>query len=106
MRKLTTEIVIDRRADVVWKTLMNFKDYPHWNPFITRISGKGLPGDKMKIELSMGSEKKFKFRPRVVERVENVSFGWRGNLIVPLFGVKNSFQLPRFWRTSRNSRRR
>lgn len=49
--EIHTEIEINASAETVWKVLVNFPDYPSWNPVITKINGMPYVGDKISFNL-------------------------------------------------------
>jgi uncharacterized protein YndB with AHSA1/START domain len=45
MKNIQTEILINTDITKVWDVLMNFDNYPKWNPFITSLSGERKLGN-------------------------------------------------------------
>lgn len=39
LREIATEIEIDGSAQRIWDVLADFAAYPHWNPFLLKVSG-------------------------------------------------------------------
>ena len=39
MKEIKTEIAINAPIDKIWNTLLDFKSYPNWNPFIIKVMG-------------------------------------------------------------------
>jgi len=39
MKKIETEIIINTTPERVWEILIDFENYPNWNPFIRAIVG-------------------------------------------------------------------
>ncbi|MCB9195421.1 MAG: SRPBCC domain-containing protein [Flavobacteriales bacterium] len=78
---IETKIEIKATPDEVWKVLMNTSEYKNWNPFVKRLTGELLVGQKIKIQLPG-----MKFKPVVQEIDTNRKFSWLGKL-----GVKGLF---------------
>lgn len=94
MRKLYSEIEIDAPAETVWRLLIDFENYPDWNPFIRSIEGEAKEGARLKIFLKPGGGSGMTIKPVVIECVRNVKLGWLGNLLVKgLFDGKHEFLL-------------
>lgn len=94
MRVVSTEIVIKASKDQVWSVLMDFKEYPKWNPFVTNISGSNQIGDKLVVSIAPPDGKKMIFKPKVTLNEENKCFAWLGHLLIPgLFDGRHIFRL-------------
>ncbi|MEO9805653.1 MAG: SRPBCC domain-containing protein [Reichenbachiella sp.] len=92
MKNIETEILIDAPIEVVWRTLMNFENYRHWNPFLT-IEGEAILGNKLDVIISMEGKRNF-FKPKVVAFEEGRRFEWTGKLILKgLFAGNHYFKL-------------
>mgnify|MGYP000436340517 CR=1 FL=1 len=92
MKSIETEIVIDAPVEVVWRVLMDFESYQRWNPFLT-ISGEPKLGAKLNLSIDMKSKTK-KFKPTIVELVNQKRFAWTGKLLVKgLFAGNHYFDL-------------
>ena len=48
MKTIETQIIINAPVGQVWQTLMQFKNYPKWNPFIQSIEGYPIKGQTLK----------------------------------------------------------
>jgi len=86
MKQIETEIIIEAPVEHVWENLMNFKEYPNWNPFIKSIKGTRTVGKKLQIKLQSPSGKEFSFEPIVLINKEFDEFRWRGK-----FGLRGIF---------------
>ena len=94
MKKLSTEILIEASPEEVWKVLTDFDRYPEWNPFITSISGKLKPRERLKVNIVPPGEKGTIFKPRVNHLKSAEIFSWVGHLfIVGLFDGHHIFEL-------------
>lgn len=83
MKEIKTIIHIHAPAYIVWETLMNFQDYPHWNPFIREIKGNADIGEKISVTiLPPNFEKPMTFTPNVLKREKQKEFRWKGKLFM------------------------
>jgi hypothetical protein len=104
MRELLTEIDIEASPDIVWKVLSDFDSYPEWNPFMRRMKGKMVKGERLKAFLKPPKGKGMNISPTVKEVVEGKEFRWLGHLagVNFLFNGEHYFLLEK---TSRNRTR-
>ena len=95
MKELRTHIDIRAPKSKVWDILMDFEQYPEWNPFIRKISGKNTVGSPLSVDLLLpGSKSEMTMTPVVVESKENNVFAWLGSLgIKGLFDGNHIFEL-------------
>ena len=49
MKEIYTEIEINSSAKEVWNILINFANYPNWNPFMKQINGELQEGSKLQV---------------------------------------------------------
>lgn len=92
MKNIETEILIDAPIEVVWRVLMNFDAYRHWNPFLT-VEGEAVLGNKLDVIINMDGKKNF-FKPKVVAYEEQRRFEWTGKLLLKgLFAGNHYFKL-------------
>ena len=47
------EINIDAPPEYVWKTLIDFKSYGEWNPFITKVEGEAKIGSMITLTIKL-----------------------------------------------------
>lgn len=93
MKQIETKITINTPAHIVWEILMDFDNYPNWNPFIKRLSGNAQLGNKLDTIIFNG-KKDFNFKPKVVSLKEGMEFAWKGKLFFKgLFDGEHYFQL-------------
>ena len=85
MEKLETTISIDAPQERVWEILMNFSEYPKWNPFIVSIRGMQEIGARLSVEMRI-DHKKMTFKPKVITLDKPAAFEWIG-----AFGFKGLF---------------
>lgn len=90
--RIKTEIHIDKKPEEVWKALMDFPNYPKWNPFITSIK---KVGDDELIAVMRSGNSEMSFKPRILIQEKNKELRWLGKLggISGLFTGEHYFQL-------------
>ena len=57
MKEIITRIEIRSKPEKVWKILTDFQLYEYWKPFIIRVAGSHIRGEKIEIELSKAAQK-------------------------------------------------
>lgn len=93
MSSIRTEIIIDAPINTVWDILMDFKNYPNWNPFI-HISGKAQAGAQLVNTIFLEGQKPQVFKPTVLEIAPQRILRWEGHLFIRgLFDGAHYFQL-------------
>jgi hypothetical protein len=78
-RHISSEILIDRPPEVVWKILNELDEFKNWNPFIVAAEGKVAKGSHLKLT-TKADVKEFTLRPTVTECVPFERFSWMGRL--------------------------
>lgn len=86
MKEIETEILIHATPETVWKVLMNFDQYPKWNPFIISISGSQEAGRKIKVQIQPPGGSAMTFTPTILVCDRNKELRWLGKL-----GIKGIF---------------
>lgn len=62
---------------------MDFDSYPHWNPFVTEITGEAHEGARLKIRIQPPGRRAMTFKP-TVRRVDPPSeLSWIGRVLIP-----------------------
>jgi hypothetical protein len=74
---IKTAIDIAASAEMVWRVLTYFPDYPKWNPFLVSIQGSLSPGQRLKIQARLSQDREYKFSPRVVKVIPATELRWR-----------------------------
>ncbi len=93
MKNIRTELIIDAPIAIVWNILMNFDNYPNWNPFI-HITGNAEVGHHLENTIFLEGQKPQTFKPKVLEIQQNKTLRWEGNLLIKgLFDGMHYFQL-------------
>ncbi len=80
MKEITTEIEIDSSAGKVWAILLDFENYPAWNPFIREISGMPTVGSKLRVVIKSENGMGATLAPIVISADEDRIFSWKGKL--------------------------
>lgn len=93
MKSIRTEININAPIETVWSILMDFKNYPNWNPFI-HITGKAAIGQQLENTIFLEGQKPQVFKPTVLAVEQEKELRWEGNLLVKgIFDGEHYFQL-------------
>jgi hypothetical protein len=74
---IKTAIDVAASAEMVWRVLTYFPDYPKWNPFLVSIQGSLAPGQRLKIQARLSQDREYKFSPRVVKVIPASELRWR-----------------------------
>jgi hypothetical protein len=94
MKTVRTEITIHAPAEKIWNILMDFEQYPLWNPFIKKISGERKLKGKLEVFIQPEGQSGMKFTPTVQKYEPNQEFQWLGNLwFRGIFDGRHSFKL-------------
>ena len=94
MKSIATKITIAATPDQIWETLLNFQDYPNWNPFIVELKGKPTEGARLEAHLKLGKQSPQVFKPEVLVVQHGKEFRWRGKLFIKgLFDGEHYFML-------------
>lgn len=93
-KEIKTEILINASPEKVWAILVDFDNYPNWNPFITSIKGQVKVGSKISARIELPGAKGMTFKPKVLAFETNKEFRWLGHLLFPgLFDGEHKFEL-------------
>ncbi|MBX3497820.1 MAG: SRPBCC domain-containing protein [Alphaproteobacteria bacterium] len=94
MPSIDTSIDIAASPARVWSVLTDFASYPAWNPFITRVAGLPVVGDRLVVTIQPPGRRAMMFRPVVLAATPEVELRWRGRLLMPgLFDGEHVFRL-------------
>ncbi len=92
--EIRTSILIKATPEQVWRILMDFENYPTWNPFIKTIAGKAEKGARIVAYIEPPGAKGMTFKPKVLAVMPNKEFRWLGHLFIPgLFDGEHIFEL-------------
>jgi hypothetical protein len=93
-QEIKTEILIHATPAQVWAKLMDFLNYPKWNPFIRSIRGEAQIGQRIEALIQPPGGKAMTFRPKVLALTPHQEFRWLGHLFIPgLFDGEHKFEL-------------
>lgn len=93
-RELFTEITINAPPERVWRILIDFSQFPEWNPFIREIEGELKEGSRLKVRIEPPGGTGMTFKPVIKRIALNRELRWLGHLIVPgLFDGEHSFEI-------------
>lgn len=93
-KEIKTEILIHSSAEKIWDILIDFKNYPNWNPFITSIKGNVEKENKIVVSIKPPDGGKMTFRPRVLTKLDKQELTWLGSLFFKgIFDGKHTFRL-------------
>ncbi len=93
-KTLETSIIIDATRQDTWNTLIDFGQYPNWNPFVKKLEGKVTPGNKIQVQIQAQGWDPMEIEPTVIQYQEEQILQWEGKLLMPgIFTGKHSFIL-------------
>lgn len=93
-KEITTTILIQAKPAKIWQILMDFENYPTWNPFIIEISGNPQTGKSIQAKIQPPGSKPMIFKPIVLMNESEKEFKWKGKLLFKgLFDGEHCFQL-------------
>jgi hypothetical protein len=93
-KEIKTEILINVTNEKVWAILIDFGNYPNWNPFIKSIKGEVKVGNKITARIEPPEANGMTFKPKVLKIGTNKELLWLGHLLfVGLFDGEHKFEL-------------
>jgi len=88
---IQTKIQIDAPPTTVREVLLNFADYPVWNPFIVKVEGTVAPGNKVHVTVKPVGKDPLS-GDTLVTSLSDTRLAWTGGLSFPgLFEGKHEF---------------
>lgn len=94
MRQINTNINISASPETVWKVLMDFDNYPQWNPFMISIEGEKVIGKKLTVKIKPPNGKEMTFKPEILIFESNKKLKWLGKAgLKGIFDGEHSFHL-------------
>jgi hypothetical protein len=84
LKEIIARIEIKSNPEKVWKVLTDFELYKYWNPFIIKIAGPPIRGEKIEIELRTAAKKSRVYRPVITVVDPPRELRWYGKAILPL----------------------
>ena len=82
MPTIKTAVDVAASAEMVWRVLTYFPDYPKWNPFLVSIHGSLAPGQRLKIQARLPPGREYKFSPLVVKVIPASELRWRRRRLI------------------------
>jgi len=79
-KEIHTEIEIKGTPEKVWSVLMEFEEFPNWNPMIRKARGEAVLGRKLEIFVQAEGARGMAFKPTVVKVDLNREFRWLGKV--------------------------
>jgi len=94
LRVLSSEIIIDAPADLVWRVLVDFGSYHEWNPVESDVRGEARVGATLEHTSKLPNRKPMSFRATIVQAEPPRALAWRGRILVPgIFDVRHHFEI-------------
>jgi hypothetical protein len=91
MKELVTEIDIAATPSRVWKVLTNFEKYSNWNPFMTKVSGRAVEGEKLEVTLPNPQGGTMVISPTILKVEDEKELRWLGRTEGDTFNGEHSF---------------
>lgn len=92
MPTIKTAVDVATSAEIVWRVLTHFPQYPHWNPFLVSVYGTAVPGQRLIINARYPDGRSSKFTARVVKALPAAELRWRRRrLLEGLFDREQAF---------------
>lgn len=82
MERIETSIEIHATPEKVWGHLVNFEEYPDWNPFIRSIQRDKKSENHLNVTIQLPDKKPMKFRPEIEKYLVNTELRWKGKLFI------------------------
>lgn len=82
-RIIKTRLAIEAPPEAIWRELMDFPSYPHWNPFLRSVRGEPIPGTRLSVRLCPPSSKPIPLQVEVLRVVPHQEFRWIGRWLFP-----------------------
>jgi hypothetical protein len=93
-KEIKTEIIINAVPQKVWVVLVDFDNYPKWNPFIKMLKGDVKAGNQITVQIAPPEASGMTFKPKVLAFDRNKEFRWIGHLLFPgIFDGEHKFEL-------------
>lgn len=92
--EINTEIIIHANIEKVWSIVIDFENYPNWNPFIKSINGVVKVGSTIIVRIKPPESKGMTFKPKVLTFDSNKELSWLGHLLFHgLFDGEHKFEV-------------
>ena len=93
MKELVTEIDIAAPPSRVWRILTDFEKHADWNPFLTKIRGKAVEGEKIEVTLPNPQGGTMVISPTILRVEDEKELLWLGKAEGDTFNGEHSFIL-------------
>ena len=91
MKELVTEIDISASPSRVWRVLTDFEKHSNWNPFMTKIRGKAVEGEKLDVTLPNPQGGTMEISPTILRVEDERELRWLGRTEGDTFNGEHSF---------------
>ncbi len=92
--EIKTEVIIDASPQKIWSILIDFENYPNWNPFIKSIAGIPKVGNKITVRVEPPESKGMTFNPKILTFDFLKKLTWLGHFMFNgLFDGKHTFEI-------------
>ena len=92
MKEIRGSVDIDAPIGRVWQVVTDFKAYPEWNPWITRMEGESTVGSKVGVTTKVPGRKDTNFVSEVLEVRPNQEILMRGTVMKGMLGDDHLFK--------------
>lgn len=93
MNQIQSEIIINAPIELIWETLLDFKSYPSWNPFISKIDGMPTLGAKLAVTIQPKDQKPMIIKTKILT-ISDYHFSWISSLLAKsIFNGVHHFKL-------------
>ncbi|VVM06972.1 hypothetical protein MAMT_01479 [Methylacidimicrobium tartarophylax] len=82
-KMIRTRLAIEAPPEAIWRELMDFPSYPHWNPFLRSVCGEPILGARLSVRLCPPSSKPIPLQAEVLRVVPNQECRWIGRWLFP-----------------------
>jgi hypothetical protein len=96
MKEIRGSIDIDAPVGRVWEVMTDFKAYPQWNPFITKMSGELKEGSIFDVTVKIPGRKDSQFKSKLVKIVEKQELMFNGTIKKGILTDDHLFKLESF----------
>ena len=90
--EIRTAETINAPKEKVWSALIDFENYPVWNPYHVSVEGAFREGADLEVRIERPDGKKVEIPPHIIRIRENEELTWGGG-IKPLFYGEHTFLL-------------
>lgn len=92
MKQIITEQFIQASPEKVWSILIQSKEYGKWNPFIIKMEGAPVLGQRITNTMKTG-KKEMVFKPIITKLEEGKELEWLGSMPLGMFNGRHFFRL-------------